>query len=729
MTTRANFIVPSDNNSYAAAQTGREGALEAGTLQGLSLGWADEIGGLFGADVAGLRARRRAAADSNPSAFRTGQFLGSVASPVNFLPAGWLMRGGAGLGRVAAVGAGIGGATGAAETLGEMDERRGLNTDTVARTAAGGALGAAAGGTIAPALYTLGSGVRAGGRYLADWAAGGNRSAIAKTAQALERQGTDVGALMGQLTADGGRAVRSVPEPVLADILQGLQAGQTATQVAGNIALRHPGVKVSPQQVGAISAGFNRANPVPRDLIKLSEEVGGGESGRSGLTSLMQGVSSLPGRGREIALRNMGATMESAPERLSSRLSQETGQGLDFRQAFNKRQISRQAAATVAYDKAIASDFARAIDTGTSSIIRSVQPILMKYSLRAHAMGGERQSHLASAIEIMGGLRGKGRNLAEGQIGIETLGQFHRQRKEFDRLLAGLNRSPNAADQDAARILNEMRTELNAAVHGSNPAFKAADRRFASDLAREEAMLAGRQFPLQAGAKRDEALAELAALERRHPSNAREIRDHFTQGLLRNLADNIENRGGIPTQWMQPMTGGIKPAQREALTQALGAPLPGAQAAKRGNRRTGAVAGEPVPYQPGRKIARGATGALEDEARLRKIFTDVFGNSNTAGKLAAQEDLREMPRIAAEMASGGWLTTLRQAVVDRLIRAMTERNTEQIARIVTETDPRVLFMALHEIRRTAGLRQGGEMAISLPSISTAAGVGQQATGP
>ncbi|MGE0850995.1 MAG: hypothetical protein AB7O44_15435 [Hyphomicrobiaceae bacterium] len=40
----------------------------------------------------------------------------------------------------------------------------------------------------------------------------------------------------------------------------------------------------------------------------------------------------------------------------------------------------------------------------------------------------------------------------------------------------------------------------------------------------------------------------------------------------------------------------------------------------------------------GRETAQGASRVLGEEARLKKIFTDVWSNSKTAERLAAQED-------------------------------------------------------------------------------------------
>jgi hypothetical protein len=246
-------------------------------------------------------------------------------------------------------------------------------------------------------------------------------------------------------------------------------------------------------------------------------------------------------------------------------------------------------------------------------------------------------------------------------------------------------------------------------------------------MAREEAMDLGRGYALRSGQPQDETLTALRRLEAQHPQHAEELRDYFGQGMLRRLADDVENSGGIPAQMVQPLTGGIRPAPQLAMREALGAPLPNAPVATRNNAAAGQVAGRPIPYAPGRQTEAGVTGVLDDEARLKKIFGDVWGNSNTANKLAAQEDMRELPRIAAEMSTGG-IAGLRNAVVNRLVRAMTERNAEQIARIVTETDPRVLYVALQDIRRMQPAIHRGEALMAAPAVAVGSSAGQLTTG-
>lgn len=718
---------------YRVLDTDAPDPFMAGAVQGMTLGWGDELRAAAGGDLEQIRARNRQAADVAPGTYRAGQALGTVGSM--FIPASWAaraVRAGQGLMGAAKAGAAVGGTFGALEALGEHENKTGDPFGAARSTAVGGAVGTVVGGAGAPVLHTLLSGVRAGGRVLSDYARGGSQASLRKTAEALERQGTEPGDLAARLVADASPAVQAMhaakPE-VLQDILRGFQANRTATDIAREVNRRH-GTMLTHQQVGSLRAGFDRANPSPRDMLRLSEEVGGGtpEANRSGLTNLMQAVATLPGRGREVALRNMGRTMEEAPERLVGRLSAETGAGTDFRGAIAARQAERAQEANTAYAAAHQQALNTAV-SGGPTVPTLIQPILTQWSLRANNMAGERLGHMRRALEIMS--RPDPR-LKPGQIGTQTLDDYHKARQELDKLISGLRRSQSPADKDMARILggkDGMREQMNKAVHDAYPTFQAADKRFASDLAREEAMDLGRQYALRLGTKQDDIIREMRNLEMRNPTVVPELREHMMQGIMRNMADEVGRAGGVPTAWMQPMTGGMRPAQGEALRNVLAEPLPGAPLAKSTRSAIGQVKGQPTPYVEGIRQSRNIMGVLNDEARLRKIFTDVWGNSKTAERLAAQQDMAELPRIAAEMASGGWFTAMRQAVVDRLVRAMTERNTEQIARIVTETDPRVLYVALQDMQRMLPMMRAGERGMTAPAVAAASAAGQQITGP
>jgi len=715
----ARYIV-ADADTNAAMNRSATDSFLRGAYQGATFEWGDEaiaaahslFGGDYSKTLEEARAKTKDLADANPRTYMAGKFGGALAVPLGGTAA--MARGGMTLGQVARTGATIGAASGAAEAAGEYESKgNGLADDLVrggTKAAIGGIVGGAVGGVASPLLYSLGGGLRAGGRYLYDTARGDEIApALRKTEQALRRQDTDPAAMLGQLTADATPAVRAMEPEVLADILRNLDAGRTATEVAA-IVQRNHGITLSPsRQIGTRSAGFGRANPVPRDMLRLSEEVGGGEAGRSGLTSMMQGISTMPGRGREIALRNMGATMEQAPERMSGRLAGQLGD-TDFRRALADREAARRTAAQQNYGAAYAQE--QPFD---------IQPILDGYALYAGRMGGNTGARIQQAVMTLSGVRPGSTNL-----GTNTLERFQQARRSLEEMVTALRRSADP-DPMALNAIRQLRDDVNNAVGQTNPAFRAADQQFASDMAREEAMDLGRAYALRSGQHQDDTLDTLRRLERRHPQHAEELRDYFGQGVLRRLADDVENTGGIPSNMVQPLTGGIRPAPQLAMREALGAPLPNAPIAARNNAAAGQVAGRPIPYQPGQETAQGVTGVLNDEARLKKIFTDVFGNSNTANKLAAQEDMRELPRIAAEMTTGG-IAGLRNAVVNRLVRAMTERNAEQIARIVTETDPRVLYVALQDIRRMQPAIHRGEALMAAPAVAAGSSAGQLITG-
>lgn len=683
-------------------------AFVRGALQGVTLEWADELAGLTGlADKNEMRDRTRAMKDADPSAYNVGKFAGSM-----LVPGGWAMRaakGGMSLMNAARVGALAGGVTGAVEAAGESESPS--LADNLLKAGLGGAAGAVTGGLVSPAVYSLASGVRAGGRALADFGDDGLNSALRKTEQALRRQDVSPDQLIRRLTADANSTVQKAPNEVLTEVLRLNSTGASATDIANEVN-KKLGSYLTPQQVGALVKGFDRGNPVPRDMIKLSEEVGG-VPGRSGLTSMMQGVTSIPGQGREIALRNMGATMESSPDRLVQRLASQMGD-LNFRANMQLREAQRKAAANTAYAPAYR-------DANGAPREINIRPVLDRWMFQAPLMGGETGARIANGVGIA-----SGRIPGSTPLAIDTVERFHQARRSLDEYIGGLRRGADP-DQAAIRLLTKFRRDLNAAAYRQNRDLYKADRQFASDLARTEAMGLGRAMDLRSGTRQDDIMDALARLEGKNKAQAQEIRDMFSEGMLRRMADEVETAGGVPAKWMQPLTGGIRPAQQRALTETLGMPMPNAPMATRSNAARGRVAGQPMPYDEGRDTAKGVIAAVDDEARLKKIFTDVFGNSNTAGKLQAVEDLRELPRLASELATGGF-GGLRNAVATRLMNAITEKNAAQIARIVTETDPRLLYVALSDIRRMQPGIMRGERLMGAPSIALGSATGQALTG-
>lgn len=714
-------------------------SLARGAAEGATLGFGDEIGLLS-------RERQEASRRANPWTHFAGEMIGTIAPAVVAAPVAAGRLGASAVARGAQAvarpfvfgeattlpgsigqGARLGATYGALGGAGHADPRADASWPQAIMQRAGGAVtgglaGGVAGGVLSPVLHTLGSGVRAGGNVLADYTRGESQTALRQTARSLERQGTEPVDLAAALVANASPQVQALHAnnpAALTAVLRGFEHGRTATQIAGDVNRVH-GMRLTPQQVGALRSGFDRANPQPRDLLRLSEEVGGGEAARSGLTSTMQAIASLPGRGRELALRNMGRTMEEAPERLVQRLSAETGSGTNFRGELAARQAARAQEAQSTYGAAYQAGTANPISAALSgqapqTIPDLIQPVLTQYALRANNMAGERLGHLRRALEIM-----IGRSQQPGKIGTQTLKDYHDARTELDKLLTGLRRSQNPVDRDAARIIGEMRTRMNGLVHRAYPKFGDADRRFASAIAREEAMDLGRQYSLRVGTKQDDIIGQMRALERRNPTNAEELREYMMLGIMRNMADEVATSGGIPTSWVQPLTGGVRPAQQQALDAVMAAPLPNAKIAARGRGAVGQVKGQPVPHVPGMRMSRNVVDVLASEARLRKIFTDVFGNSNTAGKLAAMEDLRQLPNIAAEIASGGFLSGIKNAITKRLASAILERNTEQIARIATETNPRALYLALQEMNALLpGLRRGDRGIAAFTALSPA----------
>src|SRR5262245_52222114 len=482
---------PKSTGRYSVATPTTYSDILPGLAQGASLEWGDELAGLIGGEDWKTRYRDwvRQAQERSPGLYTGGKIGGALAT--GLLPAGMALRGAQvarqvpSLWSMAKTGAGIGAGTGAVEALGESES--GDPYQAAGKMALGATAGAATGAVLPPVAYGVLSGARGLGRFVGDAATRDMRaSALRATEEALRRQDTAPADLAARLTADAPAIVRNAPPDALEFILRANQQGQTASQISANLQMH--GHTIAAPQVGRIIAGYNRANPIPRDLIKLSEEIAGPEqtpeAARSGLTNLMQGVTTIPGRAREIALANMGATMEAAPERALERLTQATGSNLQFRATLAANQAARRAEGRAAYDAA----YRHWVTPPTAEL----QPILAAYGKEAAELGGEAGSRLNQAVRIMR----EGVYPETQSLDINLTERFHQARKLLDRMQTANRRSANP-DWNSARLIGDMRRDLNAAMYRRNPLLQDADQRFASRMAREEAMDLGRSVPFR----------------------------------------------------------------------------------------------------------------------------------------------------------------------------------------------------------------------------------------
>src|SRR5262245_59190661 len=437
----------------------------SGFKAGGSMEWDDELAGLMGYDKEEYRKRKKQAQEAGPGTYTAGKVAGGIASTL--IPGGLATKAlGTGLRGVAAAGGLLGAGTGGIEAMGEYEPAEGQfsPTEMLTKGAIGAGVGGGIGAVAAPVTSLALSGARGVSRYAYDTltAGRGENPALRAGARALERQGTSPADLQRQLIAGAAPQVQNAPPELLATVIRGQQANLTATQIAAEVHRAH-GVAISPQQIGRIQAAFTRGtNEAPRDLLKLSEELAASqgrlpEAGRTGLTTAMQDIATSPGRGREIALQNMGATMEGSPERIITRLGQQTGQNLDFRAEMTARQAARRTAANQAYGAAY-----QQFPTPPTA---ELQPILGRYGQEAAEIGGETGSRIRQAINFM-------RNVfADDALDTNLWERFHNGRIDLDRFMTGL-RGGASPDNNALRIIGNMRRDLNQAVYARNPAFQ-----------------------------------------------------------------------------------------------------------------------------------------------------------------------------------------------------------------------------------------------------------------
>ena len=129
--------------------------------------------------------------------------------------------------------------------------------------------------------------MRGAGRKASDWWSRVDKRGLRKGEEVLRGHGIDPADLAKPLIADAAPQVRKLNDTkpaLLADVLAGMQqGGKTATKVASDVNAAH-GSKLSPQQVGRINAAFERANPVPGDMLELAKKAGVPEPKIKGLT-------------------------------------------------------------------------------------------------------------------------------------------------------------------------------------------------------------------------------------------------------------------------------------------------------------------------------------------------------------------------------------------------------------------------------------------------------------
>ena len=142
---------------YTVQALDRSGAFGAGFGQGLTMEFADD----WAKDKQAYRAFVKKAAEAYPSDYYAGKVAGALGT--SLMPAGWLLKGGLGVLKLAGAGALVGGSTGAVESLGEWesDPNRSKSEnawDAAGRMGSGGMTGAAWGaGT--PFIYGGGNAV------------------------------------------------------------------------------------------------------------------------------------------------------------------------------------------------------------------------------------------------------------------------------------------------------------------------------------------------------------------------------------------------------------------------------------------------------------------------------------------------------------------------------------------------------------------------------------------
>ena len=143
--------VPQGRYSVYGPDMSDTAAFTGGLVQGATMEFRDD----WASDPKAHRAYLKKLAELHPSAYYSGKLAGAVGT--SLMPAGWLLKGGLGVLKLAGAGALVGGSTGAVESLGEWESDPNRSTSENAWDAAGrmgsGGLTGAGWGAGAPLVF------------------------------------------------------------------------------------------------------------------------------------------------------------------------------------------------------------------------------------------------------------------------------------------------------------------------------------------------------------------------------------------------------------------------------------------------------------------------------------------------------------------------------------------------------------------------------------------------
>lgn len=547
---------------------------------------------------------------------------------------------------------------------------------------------------IATGVGTLAGGVMAGGGLANAGLSAGARAAQAgaslpRVAAGSAIDGGVVGAVTGFGSGEGGFGERA------ADAAGGGFIGAaggaiapfavTAAQGAGRTLLAPVLARASPQSYAdnAIGAALQRSGMTPQQVeaALLSAQADG------------QGVFTVAD-----ALGNPGQRMLSTVTRTPNDMRAPVIEELQRRQAGQGRRVST--AIGEAFDapqtaQATRETMTQARDTAADAAYGAVRQnagavdvsgVIARIddTLQPGITGlANPQTNIADD-SIEGALRRVRNMLTDGRSNLTDWVTIHRARQDLADMVTAAQR---AGLGNRARLLGQVRGELDTALENASTGYRAANNAFRQASQEIDAIDTGAQAAMRG--RPEDTVANFAGLTPQQ-------QQAFRVGYADRLMGDVEN-----APWG---TNKVRPL----ISDATGQEFPAFAAPGRAD-------------QLGNRIAR--------EQTMFETRNQAIGNSSTAQNLADMADMHQWdPGVFSALFRGDWKGATVQAVMRGIneTRGMPPRVVEQVARGLMETRPDVARALLDQAQQGRQMSPNARAIVSILGTSLSAATGGRA---
>lgn len=667
---------------------------------GLTFGFADELAGAAGS--AGNTVARAAGMDipaisyddirtkedqgirdfreSHPVAAYGSEIVGGAALPMG--AAANMARGGLTAGNVAKGAATIGAPMGAASALGEAKELD--SVADAATTAASGVLPGAAGYAVAaPVAYGLGKGLEAIKRAVA-YARDPHRAALEKTAGALMDEDVDFNALRGVVAPKGHEdaARRGLTNEQVSEVVRRYGEGEDFATIGAGMINPKTGKPFTPATLAKYAAEYRDSTEVPLNIIDAAKSLpdsGGAQS----VTNLARAAASTRGKAQSDAAKALINRQTEQGGRMGEHFDRAVG-GADIEAEIARLDdiVGKQAAA--AYGKA-----------RDSHVPFDLKPAISKW--RADARGNDDVSKTLNAqldtffdpgmVEEISAKTGKPLDqLRYNKLMQPTsdMDQFMRSRRGLDNAIESA-KGANGKHTPLSRALSAMRRDLNDAARAKNTAWLDADARFSEGKAGQAAIESGEKLALRAGGKQRQIMAQFDKM-------TTEQKELFRLGFVRQLQDRVANKREGADVAKELNTDGMK----RLITRVF-------------------------PKKQANRLIQD----IEREAITTDTLRGVFQGSRTAPLLEDMNQLKQDASLAANLLTGNVAGTWKD-LSDRVMRGLNEKQSEEIIKLLTNTDPAQLLPMLDKLQAAKARLLAGESVAQVLRAGAGAASAQQA---